>query len=302
MPPWPGLAPCDSLISIAFTDGCRGFVRERRRVEGAGDRATAEVAGADLPDQVGTALEVIGAEATLAGVDGEAGLGGSQAERLHCRGAERPEAHTGAVEQRGRVRLGAVGTTDHDPAVRGCRQRLHRVGEELVSRLVDVLLGAERQFVSVTLRPLVHDGADLSTERRAVGLRLHEVLLDLRADPLGQVAAVSEDGVEPEDRVGALDTVVQPDGHDQAHGNQRPQRGRPPQQADSADGRRDDRGEDQERATRGHEPPAPPGVGRMRATGTMVVIGLPGSSDRRRAPLSRRGTSSCSSSDERLRC
>ena len=80
-PPWPGLAPCDSLISIIFTCGSSAFAAKRSSLNEPSLVAAAEVAGADLPDQVAAMLAVIPADRALAGVVREAAALGAGVER-----------------------------------------------------------------------------------------------------------------------------------------------------------------------------------------------------------------------------
>ena len=61
-PPWPGLAPWLSLISIILTCGSAAVSAKRSGVERAVVVAAAEIAGADLPDDVAAVLAVIGAD------------------------------------------------------------------------------------------------------------------------------------------------------------------------------------------------------------------------------------------------
>ena len=91
-----------------------GDAGEFFRIERAVAVAAAEIAGADLPDDVAAVLAVIGADAALAGVMREAALLGAGVERAHRVGAERAEAHRGDVEDRGRIRLGAIRAADGD--------------------------------------------------------------------------------------------------------------------------------------------------------------------------------------------
>ena len=117
MPPCPGLAPCDSLTSIIFTLGSVARVGERVGIEVAVRRAAAEVAGADLPDQIAAGLEVIRAQAAFAGVVREAADLRAGVEREDRVLAERAVAHRRHVEDRRRVRLRACGAADDR---RGC--------------------------------------------------------------------------------------------------------------------------------------------------------------------------------------
>ena len=76
-PPMPGLAPWLSLSETILTWSSAAVSRELVRVEVAVLGAGAEVAAADLPDQV-AALAVVRAEPALAGVVGEAARAGAR--------------------------------------------------------------------------------------------------------------------------------------------------------------------------------------------------------------------------------
>src|SRR5215475_8234342 len=89
-----------------------GDARELVGIEGAVAIAAAEIARADLPDDVATHLAVIGADAALAGVMGEAALLGAGIERTHGIGTQRAKAHRGDIEDRSRIRPGAIRATD----------------------------------------------------------------------------------------------------------------------------------------------------------------------------------------------
>src|ERR1700740_1124579 len=78
-----------------------GNPRELVRIERTVAVAAAEIAGADLPDDVAALLAVIRADAALAGVMREAALFRAGIERAHGVGRERAKAHGGDVEHRG---------------------------------------------------------------------------------------------------------------------------------------------------------------------------------------------------------
>ena len=80
-PPWPGLAPCDSLISIILTCGVVRIASEILGREDAVERAAAEIARADLPDDVAAAFAVIRRNRAFAGVVVEAAALGAFVER-----------------------------------------------------------------------------------------------------------------------------------------------------------------------------------------------------------------------------
>ena len=96
-------------LDLDHLDLVVGGVRaEQLRIEVAVRGAAAEVAGADLPDQVAAVLEVVLGQAALAGVVGEAAQLGAGVHGRDRRPAERAEAHGRDVEHRDRVRLRAL--------------------------------------------------------------------------------------------------------------------------------------------------------------------------------------------------
>jgi hypothetical protein len=75
------LAPWLSLISIILTCGSRACWAKRSALKLPSGVAAAEVARADLPDQVAAVLAVVAADAALAGVVREAADPGALVER-----------------------------------------------------------------------------------------------------------------------------------------------------------------------------------------------------------------------------
>ena len=76
-PPWPGLAPWLTLSSTILTWSSAATSANSSGLKRAVAVAAAEVAGADLPDDVAAVLAVVGADAALAGVVREAALLGA---------------------------------------------------------------------------------------------------------------------------------------------------------------------------------------------------------------------------------
>ncbi len=201
-----------------------GLRSELVRVEPTVLGAASEITRSDLPDQVAAVPPVVHADGPLAGVVGESAEGGAGVERLDGVAGQRSETHRRHVEQRDVVGLRAPRTAQDDAGdVTARALGRHRVGHELVADRVHVALGAERLCLGVALRPGVDDVADLAIERSAVGVGLHEVLLDLRPDELGHEPAVPEDRIVAQDAVFAL---CQVEDADQAHDQDR--RGDPP--------------------------------------------------------------------------
>ncbi len=194
-----------------------GSLGELVRVEVAVGSAATEVRRGDLPDEVATVLAVVLADRPLPGVVCEAALRGATVERLDRIGRQRAEAHRRDVEQRDVVRLRALG-----PAEPNARQYVvwlrlgsQRVRDELVADRRDVALGAERLLAVVALRAVVDEVARLPVVRPPLGVRLDEVLPDLRADLLEEEPEVAEHGVVAGDAVAALHHVVDADQRDE---------------------------------------------------------------------------------------
>src|ERR1700688_4482664 len=113
-------------------------------VERAVPVAAAEIAGADFPDDVAAILAVIGADAALAGVMGEAAFFGAGIQRAHGIGTERAETHRGDVEDRGRIRLGAIWAANGDAKLPlGTRLPPHRMVNPFIALAIYVFLGSE---------------------------------------------------------------------------------------------------------------------------------------------------------------
>src|SRR5262249_47313467 len=171
--------------------------------------AAAEIARADLPDDVAAMFAMIWAESALAGVVREPALGGALVERPNGVWAQRTEAHGGHVEHGSAVGHAAVGPADGDAerVFRG-RARRHRVADEFVAVLVDVVLRAERPLVERELGALVDDRALVAAEGSAVLFALEEVLAYLRANLLEDEAQVRRDRIVAQDRVALLEQVA----------------------------------------------------------------------------------------------
>ena len=229
-------------------------LREGVGIEAAVDGSAAEVAGSDLPDQIGAALEVIGADAALAGVVREVAQLGAPAQRQHRVSAERTEAHGRDVQQAGRVRLAAVRPADRHPQVLHREvQRRQRVVDPLVADLVDVLLGAERHRVALARRPLVDQRALIAAERRPLGRALDEVLLDQHVQVFDHEAQMTDDGEVSNNRVGSEEIVAQPQQRQRPQQQQRPQ-DRRIEDGDDGDGDEDEDGDGDEQNTHGSTP------------------------------------------------
>ncbi len=160
-----------------------GNPREFVRIEAAVAVAAAEIARADLPDDVAAHLAVIGTDAALAGVMGEAAVFGAGIERAHRVRRQRAKTHRRDVEHGGRIGPRAIRTADRDAEflVRVGLRR-HRMVHPFIALAVDVLLGAERPFVEHHLGALIDQRAGIARERHAVLFALEEILPHLRPD------------------------------------------------------------------------------------------------------------------------
>ena len=158
-------------------------------VEAAVRAATAEIAGAQFPDNVAAAVLVIGAVAALAGVMREAAEFGAPVERADRVGAERAETHGGDVEHAGRIGLRARRAADGDAERLAAHvRRRHGMSQPFEAELVGVDQRAEGALVELHLGALVDDGALRAAEGQAVGLALEEILPHLGPDMLQQEA------------------------------------------------------------------------------------------------------------------
>ena len=237
-------------LDLDHLDLRQGGVRaERLRVEVAVRVAAAEVAGADLPDQVAAGLLVIARQPALAGVVGEAAGLGALVHRPHGGLPQGAEAHRRDVQHRRRVGLRALlAADDHAEVVLRVgdhRPRRDRVVHPAVAGVVHVVLGAERLLVADALGPLVDHRPGVAVERAAVGVVLHEVLVQLRAHPLEQEPHPARDRIVAQDAVPQLEVVVDPE-QDQWHEEdlqQPPPRTHQRGQRDHQQGEDDDRPE-----------------------------------------------------------
>src|ERR1700733_834019 len=92
---------------------------ETLRAEAAGFVAGTEITGADFPDEVAAAFEVVGADAALAGVVGEIAEFGAFVEGADGVRREGAEADGREVPHAGGVGGGAAGAADVDAELRG---------------------------------------------------------------------------------------------------------------------------------------------------------------------------------------
>ena len=192
-------------------------LREFLGAERAVGIAAAEIARADLPDDVAAVFAMIGAVAAFAGVVREIALPGADVERADGVRAERAEAHRRNVEDRGRVGLAAIRPADVD--AERLRDRMpwrDRMVQPLEAAGIDVVLRAERPLVQSPLGALIDHGALVARERRAVLFALEKILPDLRANLFQDEADMRGERIVAQHGVPGLDQV---------HGAERRQRG-----------------------------------------------------------------------------
>jgi len=159
-PPCPGLAPWLTLSSTILIWSSVAMRANSSGLKRAVAISAAEISGADFPDQVAAVLAMIGAHSAFAGVVREAALFGASVQRAHRVGAERAKAHRRDIEDRGRIRLGAIRPADGDAKLFGrIRFRCNRMVHPFITVAVDVFLGTERPLVEHHLRPLIDQGA-----------------------------------------------------------------------------------------------------------------------------------------------
>src|SRR5438445_144899 len=137
----------DHLDLVAGRDAGEFF-----RVERTIAVAAAEIAGAYLPDEVAAIFAMIGTDAALTRVMREAALLGAGIQRTHGVGAERAKTHRRDIEDRCRIRLGAIGTADGDAEFRAAAGlRRHRMIGRVLSLAVDVFLGTVGPLAQLSL-------------------------------------------------------------------------------------------------------------------------------------------------------
>src|SRR5438034_3634042 len=184
----------------------------------------AEIAGADLPDDVAAIFAMIGADTAFARIMREAALPGADIQRPHGVGAERAKTHRRDVEDRCRIRLAAVRAADGDAEFRAAESlRRHRMMHPFVTLAIDVLLGTERPLVELHLGALIDQSAGVAGERHAVLLALEEVLPDLRADFLEQETNMRRDRIVAQNRVVLLQEIANAEKCESAENHDRDQ-------------------------------------------------------------------------------
>ena len=159
--------------------------------------AAAEIARADLPDQVASVLAVVAGDRALAGIVIEPAALGAEVQRPHGIRRERSETHRRNVEHARRIRLGALLAHRDTEVVRLGMRRHQRVVDPFVVRAVHRQLAAEGHHVADVLRALVDERALLARERHLVLIVLDEVLTDLGPERLQAVAEMRGQGIEP---------------------------------------------------------------------------------------------------------
>src|SRR5690606_36539486 len=158
--------------------------------------ATAEIAGADLPDKIAAARKVIRADAPLPGVMRKAAAPRAGVQRMDRGRGKRAETHARDIETRGVIGLAALRPADIDAQMlRHHIARRERMAGALVADLEQVRLGSERLAVENAAGALVDHAALQAVIGAAALVGLDEILLDLRADELQQIAHMADDGI-----------------------------------------------------------------------------------------------------------
>mmetsp|Transcript_21065 Transcript_21065/g.66165 ORF Transcript_21065/g.66165 Transcript_21065/m.66165 type:complete len:363 (-) Transcript_21065:127-1215(-) len=187
---------------------CRHRLLEALGVELAVERAAPKVARSNVPDDVPALLEVVPADASLSSVMEEVPLSRSAVERTHSVLRERTVAHGGNVEDGSGVGVGSR-ANEHARVLHTYLLGVHGVVCPLVACGVDVLARAKRQGIARTLAALVGNGAPVSGDGVGLELALDEVLPDLGADGLKDIAQAPEHWVIAQDCVARLVHVAE---------------------------------------------------------------------------------------------
>src|SRR6266404_3126664 len=186
--------------------------------------AAAEIAGADLPDDVAAVFAMIGTDAALAGIVREAALPGAGIQRAHGVRAERAKTHRRDVEDRCRIGLAASGPTDGDAEFRAAASlRRHRMMHPFVTLAIDVFLGTERPLVELHLGALIDQRAGVAGERHAVLLALEEILPHLRADLFKQETDMRRDRIVAQNGMILLQQIANAEQRERAENHDRDQ-------------------------------------------------------------------------------
>ncbi len=120
------------------------------------NRATAKIAGTNLPDQITTMLAVVLGNRTLARIVRKAPHLCAAIQGQNCIGRQRPKTHGRDVKYRDRVGLGAVFAA-HCYA-KGLRARVHgchRMAHPLHTRGIHILHRSKTALIVLDLRALI---------------------------------------------------------------------------------------------------------------------------------------------------
>ena len=206
----------DLLVRDRFT--------ETLGVERAVLGAATKIAGADLPDQVATWLEVVTRHTALTRVVGETAKLRATVERQHRAIGQRAETHRRDIQVRSRIWLAAIRTAKPDPRfLVQLLDRCQRVAGPLVADAVDITLGAERTGFELALGALVHQRPELTLDRKGIEVGFDQVLLQLRPDTLDQIAAMADERKVLQDRVLVLQRITQAQQEQRHQQRQQPQ-------------------------------------------------------------------------------
>src|SRR5690554_4111521 len=139
---------------------------------------------------------------TCAFVQGHDGIGGQST-----------EAHARNIEYGKRVRLFPPCTHRYPKILVFELRGNNRMIDPLIARRLLLQLAAKGAPVGLTLGALIHNGALQACERDLVGIRVHEVLLDLRPHCFYQIAHMADNGIVAQNSMPALKDVMQSDRH-----------------------------------------------------------------------------------------
>src|SRR5450432_1414193 len=186
--------------------------------------AATEIPRPDLPDDVAAILAMVGTDAALAGVVREAALFRARVQRPHGVRTKRAKTHRRDIEDRSRIRAGAIRTADGDAEfLAGVILWRHRMVHPFVALAIDILLGAEGTLVEHHLRTLIDHGAGVAAERHAVLFALEEILPHLRPDFFQQKPDMRRDRIVSQNRMALLHEIANAEQREGAENHDRNQ-------------------------------------------------------------------------------
>ena len=159
-------------------------------------RAAAEITGADLPDNVAAAREMIRAEAPFPGIMGEVAAPRARVQGMNGGGGQRAETHGRDIEAGGLIGLCALRSADDKPhLVRRHMPRGQGMAGPLIAHLLDIPLGTEGLAVHGLAGALIDHVALLTIIGTAAFIGFDEILVDFRADKFQRIAHMADDRI-----------------------------------------------------------------------------------------------------------